>query len=378
MPMNRRDMILSGAAVFVAPLVASDASAQVIAARGVGTVAVSGRAPSPSQRAAAITAAQINAVERHIAETNPARSAMFQSARASLAANIDEYLLNTTTLSEEVNRSARTFTIVVRADINGARLDSLLLAQAQPQQAPGGGSDIVIVYLSRAQTSVQTFADRTYSRTDTSSGGSNQSRYSRDASEGERVRQNSVSTSDRIEEAGSSSNTTSNTIESGGSVTRRADVAQYTVSPATDVNQTMTGIFAGAGLNVVEAEFVDGIDLPAVRSDFGEGDDLRPETLRGLVSAVRSAGVRYVSIGTLTTGMQDRDPVSGNVRVPVTVNARLYDLSRQFPRVVSSVGPIQFAGLGPDQSVAQTNAMQNAADAAARRLVDEMLTRGVQ
>ena len=80
----------------------------------------------------------------------------------------------------------------------------------------------------------------------------------------------------------------------------------------------------------------------------------------------------YLALGTLDIGMQDTDPVTGLTRIYVTVTAKLIDVTTRFPRTVSSVGPVQFSGTGPDASVAQTNALKRAADSAARELAAQL------
>lgn len=46
----------------------------------------------------------------------------------------------------------------------------------------------------------------------------------------------------------------------------------------------------------------------------------------------------------------DQDPNSGLVRVAVTVNARVFDLTQTIPDTIASVGPVQYAGVGPTDS----------------------------
>ena len=52
-------------------------------------------------------------------------------------------------------------------------------------------------------------------------------------------------------------------------------------------------------------------------------------------------------------------------------------LPEELPKKVASVGPIQYAGLGPDQIVAQRNALILAAREASKSLVDQMNAKGL-
>ena len=102
-----------------------------------------------------------------------------------------------------------------------------------------------------------------------------------------------------------------------------------------------------SGYNLVPSEYVQQIDLQAIRNDYARGNDLAPQTLRAMVQAVKAANLTYVVLGTMDVGMVDVDPVTGNKRVYVSINARLLDLSGAYPRPVAAIGPAQYSGPGP-------------------------------
>ena len=120
------------------------------------------------------------------------------------------------------------------------------------------------------------------------------------------------------------------------------------------------------------------LSIERIRSEFSTGDDLGSEVLRSTVDGVRNAGIPLLAYGTLDVGMQDVDPISGNVRVTVTVTGKVLDVTGRFPRTVTSVGPVQYFGLGSDASVARTNALAQAAERAAEQMVDELNVKNVR
>ena len=65
-------------------------------------------------------------------------------------------------------------------------------------------------------------------------------------------------------------------------------------------------------------------------------------------------------------------------RVAVTVNARVLDLSQQIPDTIASVGPVQYAGVGPSEDEARTAALKLAASSAARELTAQLTNLGVK
>lgn len=352
-------------------LLSAAAFADTPAEKGMGSVNYGWRLSSEN-RQEAVRKAKVNAIERYIADTNAARSRVFDQQRERIAAHIDDYVLGATVLSEDDNKAAKTYSVTVRADINGTRLLNDL----------GGGSasasdvastqhnTLTFLFLARSQASVQSFDAKVYKRADVDTS------TARKTNEGESIHGNNVGTSDHAEEHASVAVTT------GGSTTRKADKVDWAVSRATEINTAMTGIFADAGYDVVEADQVEGasnglLNIDQIRGAYGHGDDLPSKLTHDATLGVQQAGIGLFALGTLDVGMQDVDPVSGNARVYVTVTGKVYNVQGRFARTLSSVGPVQYAGLGPDASVARTNALKIAAQKAAQQMVDELNNKGL-
>lgn len=365
-------------ALVAALLISAPAFAQITNSRGMASVRYAGPAASPDDKARAQGEAKLNAVERHIAETNPAKQRLFDNSRSQLLASVDSLLLTTTVLSETDDPLAKTLTTVVRVEINSGRLENALADASGASPVTGDGPMVAVVFVSRTPSDIRTFSDRVFTRADATADSQGSNSFRNETKEGEKVDSRSVSTSDRADTSTSSSVRNSVSAETGGSVTRTADKVEWTVSSSEDVDQQMTGIFANAGLEVVPSEFIDGLDLDAARQDFGEGDDLDAATLRAMAAAVKGSDIPYLILGTLDEGLADTDPVSGSSRVYVKVKARIYELTRAFPRVLSAVEPTEYAGLGPNPSVARTNALKLSASEVAKKLVDEITVKGVR
>jgi hypothetical protein len=105
---------------------------------------------------------------------------------------------------------------------------------------------------------------------------------------------------------------------------------------------------------------------------------MKSTTLQSVVSGMRTANIPYVAIGTLDVGMADQDPSTGLARVGVTVNAKIYDVTQTIPDTIASVGPVQFAGMGPTEAEALANALKLAANNAARELISQVTNIGVR
>ena len=201
--------------------------------------------------------------------------------------------------------------------------------------------------------------------------------------ESERVGRGGVKTSTAVDRSVNASANRSVKVETGGSTTDKSDDVTWRLVPSQGLNAQFTGVFAKAGFDVVEAAYVEPqskglLSVKAIERDYETGNDLSPETLRNTAQGLKNAEIPYLALGTLDVDKKDTDPSTGLVRVYVTVTGKILDLNTRFPRVVSSVGPVQFAGTGPTEAVAQTNALKLAADNAARDLVSQINNVGVR
>lgn len=362
---------------FLMCMAVSNGLAQTVSVKSMGTATYGFRLDDDTRREAMRRAA-LNALEVYIAESSQAKVKLFAARRDEFAEQLDRFVLSSTLLSEDVNKGAKTYSVVVRSEINAALLQAELDAGSAVQNTPAGERSLLtFVFVARAQGSSQSFDDKVYQRVDSQASVEQQSVRAEETAEGEQIGGSSISTSGSIGVNDSVSVSTSASTTTGGSTTRKADAITWTVSSAAEVNTAMSGIFSNAGYEVVEAEYVEGesggqLSVARIREEFSTGNDLSSEVLRSTVNGIRTAGIPLMAFGTLDVGMQDRDPASGLVRIPVTVTGKVLDVSGRFPRTITSVGPVQFFGLGPDASVARTNALSLAAEQAAGQMVDEL------
>lgn len=370
-------------AICLAVWLPHQAFAQVASAKGMGSVDYAGKL-RPEDRKEAQQKAAMAAVETYLAETNVAKVKIFAARRQEFAGKLDQLVLGSTILSDNDDKASRRYTVVVRADINAALLRAELDGgSATASSSQSQRSLLTFLFMSRQQDTAQSFQDREYRRVDAKGSARSSSSQSMSTVEGEKIGRGSIGTSDAVRSSSSASGNASAAVESGGSTTRRSDRISWKVANSNEINTAMTGVFSSAGYEVVEAEYVEAesrglLSVARVRKDFSDGNDLSADTMRATANGVRAADVRYLAVGTMDIGMRDTDPVSGNVRVHVTVTGKVLDVSGRFPRTVSSVGPIQFAGLGPDESVARTNALTLASEKAAQTMVDELNVRSVK
>jgi len=359
------------------------ALAQIENAKGSATVTYAGKI-KPEDKNKAFREAQVKAVERYYAESGDSESANFDNVRDKVLENLDKFVLSASLISEQEFPDKKQYNVVVRIELNVAKLRNTLKANsAIGSTAAANKSPLTFVFMARQVASVKEYDARQVKRVEVR-GEASANRSDREkTSESERVGGGSVKTGAAADRSMTASAQRSLTVETGGSRLQKADDTAWRLIPAQSLNAQFTGVFAKAGFDVVEAAYVEPqsqglLSVKAIERDYETGNDLAPETLRNTAQGLKNAQIPYLALGTLDVGVKDTDPGTGLVRVYVTVTGKILDLNSRFPRTVSSVGPVQFAGTGPTESVAQTNALKLAADNAARELVSQINNVGVR
>lgn len=333
--------------------------------------------------------AALKAVETYYAEAGQSESANFDAIRARILENQDRYILDTTVLSEIDDTRELRYTVAVRVSLNVANLRNAVQASsAIGKAAQGEKSAMSFVFVSRQVDSTKSYDDRVYKRQDKSAqmAGSALSKdsYKESTSEGESVGKSRVSTSgSATRETGQNvdvSVKTTVTSETGGSTTRKATETTWRVLPSANLNQVFVSKFSEAGYDVIEAAMVESavFKVANIEADYKSGNDLQPQTLRAIAAGMKENQIPFIALGTLDVGLPDKDPQTGLMRVAVTVNAKVWDVTKPIPRTRLAVGPVAYAGVGPTEDEARGNALKAAASNAAQELSSRMTTMGLR
>lgn len=324
--------------------------------------------PDPQVRQAALAAAKQNAMTRFASSFGPAKYKLFEKVAPQIYSQIDQYVIDAIVVDEGANKDAKVYYAVIRASINDAKLDALLNSQgeANGQAHVAKGAGISFLFVARETASVQTFDAR---RTTVESA---QSAVTAHQSQGLAGGKASFS----------ESSDATKTVATGGSSVKKADEVGFRVTSPENINTAMTEVFSSKGFDVTEyADVVNecgGAEPNKIYAEFARADELSRETRNSAFTAARQCAIGSFAFGTMDIGLQDVDPVTGNKRVYVSVRAQLLDITGRLPHVIASVGPVQYAGLGPDQSVAMRNALQLAAAEVAKTMADQLNAKGAR
>jgi len=362
---------------------ASSAQAQVAQAKGKASVPYAAASAPADAKAKALVAAELKAIEGYYAQAGEAESANFDGIRDQIAANLDRYVLDSTVLAESDDVAAKRYTVTVRVELNVAKLRIATKANSAVGKAGRSEkSQLAFVFVSRQVDSEKAFDDRIYKRVDATVTASGDVSVSRKGTEGEKITKSQVATNASVDAQARAKGQATATTESGGSTTRKATETTWKLLPSADIDTLFLQTFTGAGFKALEAADVEEaakglFHVSAIEDDYRSGNDLKSATRQTITRGMRVAGVPYVAIGTLDVGLPMTDPQTGLFRVAVTVNAKMLDVTQNIAETLASVGPTQFAGSGPTEAEARTNALKLAANSTARELASQLTSQGI-
>jgi hypothetical protein len=351
--------------------------------QGQASLSYTGKSVPPAVRSQAIQAAELKAIETYYAKAGGSESANFDSIKNTVAANLDQYVLDETIIEEQDRKDVHEYTVSLRATLNVSRLDNAIKSASGAAAVPMTAKSQMTFLVAARQASTQTdFDAHTYQRMDVDSKVKGASSVAEQTTEGESISKSQVSTNGSKAVSGEAQATASLAIERGGSTTRKASETSWRIFPSSNVDQVLAVAFHQAGFRAVDAAQVEPysggrLHVAAVQDDYRSGMDLKSQTLQDVEAGLRNAKIPYLMFGTLDVGFANTDPVTGLLRVPVTVNAKVLDLSSMIPDTVAIVGPVQYAGLGPTEQEAQINALKLAAQNAAKDLISQLDSAGV-
>lgn len=337
--------------------------------------------------------ATLKAVEAYYAESGQSEAANFDAIRSKILGDQGRYILDSTVIAEDDNKKDFKYTVVVRASLNVANLRNAVQANSAVGRASDGERSMLsFVFVSRQVASEKIFDDHVYKQSEESARVSGSATRQEASATKEKTREGESIKKSQVDTYGSKTQQRDDrasvdaslkvvaTSETGGSTTRRASESTWRLLSSANLNQVFVSTFSQAGYDVVEAAMVESekFKVSDIENDYKSGNDLQAKTLRSIAFGMKEASVPYVALGTLDVGLPAKDPQTGLMRVGVTVNAKVWDVTKPIPRTKSAVGPVVYLGVGPSEDVARANALKLAANSAAQELSSRMNTIGIR
>jgi len=353
--------LLAGAVMMAA---AASAFADRVEVKGIGTYQYEGgffssSKPTDEETAKAVALANANAWKNYVAKLNPARQQGLAQHEKEALDNLGRFIIDSVIVDSAKDPETRTVRVVTRVAFNDEAVSQFIgetTVGANGQKAARSqDSAFSFLFMARKATTITQFDAR-------------------------RTRIAKAETVTTQAADGGVAATAQVTV--GGSTQRKEDAVTYAVTSSQDLDTAMGDVLTSSGIEYYSYDDIvtncNGVPVKKFQSEFVDADELTPQTRASVINAARACDIRYFAYGTVDTEVATTDPVTGNQKVFVSVRSQLWDLRQRLPRKIGSVGPKQYAGLGPNQSVASRNALNDASRDLARNLVDQLNAKGIR
>ena len=327
--------------------------------------------------------AEVKAIEAYYAKAGQSDFTNFDSNRDKILGNLGRYVLEATVVNEQDRTDVKQYSVTIRVTLNMPALNSAIKeSSAIANVAKSGKSKLTFLFVARQASDLTTYDPHVFKRVDTSLKTNRSNSVTENGTEGETITRTQVSTNATKTSSGTSLANASAQVESGGSTVHKVAEVSYRLFPISSLDAVFGNSFETAGFRVIEASDVEPysggkLHVATVQEDYKTSLDLKSQTLVDVEAGLRNAQIPYLALGTLDVGFATSDPATGLIRVSVIVNAKIMDLTDTIPETVATVGPVQYNGLGPTDTEAQTNALKLAAQNASHDLISQLTNAGI-
>lgn len=260
---------------------------------------------------------------------------------------LDDYLIETTVVDSVSNKAGNSCDILVRIKINETAVNAKLnVSSAIGQVDSGEGSTISFIFVGRQVTSIKSFDAKNVSIAS-------------------------------VEETKNTLKTTT-----GGSVEKKSAKEKYEIIATTDFDSSFNKVLTENGFESTDYNDVfsecGGASSASIKAEFAKNDELSAANRKKAIDAAKKCEVKYFALGYMNVSVPDKDPVTGNEIVIVSINGMVWDIAKKLPKKIGSVGPVQYSGLGSDQNTARRNALNKAAAEAAKDIVAQLNSKSIK
>lgn len=359
--------LISLSLLFVATFFSFNLLSQTVTEKGIGTVELDrstcrdGKPADRNKQLDAIEKAKISAWEKYTSTFTSEKISTYENLSSSSPHN--EFIIDYVVLSSDCSKSDRTFTVVIRANINEAKLNSALRSSSGSSQTQKNlqGQGIVVLVVPRKTTEAKSFDARVTKQSMT--------KNSLEADELIVADENSTSITE--------SSTQRQSVTTGGSTSSKATQRTYEIGDINDANAQINNVLAPLGMRTFNAARLESMAqrygyepfLNEVLNQFsGKAGDLganiSPQKQNEIIDIIIDVGqgrLNYFLLGTVDYSVPRDDPDTGAKKSDVLVNIQLFRIDDFFgAESVASVGPEIKSAFGETDVLAQTAALKKA------------------
>tara|TARA_B100000575_G_scaffold200746_1_gene162656 strand:+ start:2055 stop:3191 length:1137 start_codon:yes stop_codon:yes gene_type:complete len=363
--------LISLSLLFIATFFSYNLLSQTVTEKGIGTVKLDrstcrdGQPADRKKQLKAIEKAKTSAWVKYTSTFNSEKISAYDKWFSSdvLRSPIKEFIIDYVVLSSDCSKSDRTFTVVIRANINEAKLNNALRSSSGSSQTQKNlqGQGIVVLVVPRKTTEAKSFDARVTKQSMT--------KNSLEADELIVADENSTSITE--------SSTQRQSVTTGGSTSSKATQRTYEIGDINDANAQINNVLAPLGMRTFNAARLESMAqrygyepfLNEVLNQFsGKAGDLganiSPQKQNEIIDIIIDVGqgrLNYFLLGTVDYSVPRDDPDTGAKKSDVLVNIQLFRIDDFFgAESVASVGPEIKSAFGETDVLAQTEALKKA------------------
>ncbi len=344
-----------------------DLSAQTVTEKGIGTVKLDRstcRDGQPADRKK-----QLNAIEKAKTSAWVKYTSTFSSDKMQALNKVgnsfvlNDYIIDYVVLSSDCSKKDRAFTVIIRVNINEAKLNNILRSSSGSSQNQQNlqGQGIVVLVVPRKTTEAQSF----------------DARVTRQSMTKKSLEADELIASDENSTSITESSTQRESVTTGGSTSTKATKRTYEIGDINDANAQINNVLAPLGMRTFNAARLESMAqrygyepfLNEVLNQFSGnsgdlGANISPQKQNEIIDIIIDVGqgrLNYFLLGTVDYSVPRDDPDTGAKKSDVLVNIQLFKIDDFFgAESVASVGPEIKSAFGETDVLAQTAALKKA------------------
>jgi len=308
----------------------------------------------------AFKTACLKGLKKYVNTFDDAKYQNYRKVKNKIEDNFLDYLV-CDFIDDDQLKKEKTYQVTVRVEIFENEINSMLIDN-NTNAGNNIKSGIALVMFALQVDDAKSFDIKEYQRSDTSS--------TENASQ--------IEASDGVETISNSEVTTSETSTTGGSNETKSDIikSSYSEKATEDFLGAFTEEFVMTNFELTDVYMLFDDDVSdlydEMRAEIEGGGQPKQRTKAKLIGMIQKnhEDMGHVIYAKVYLGQKEIDQSTGNTRVVAQVNGEVWNITERRPKLVSTVSPAVFAGLGSTLDVARTNALKQSSDSSSKTIIN--------
>lgn len=308
----------------------------------------------------AFKTACLKGLKKYVNTFDDAKYQNYRKVKNKIEDNFLDYLV-CDFIDDDQLKKEKTYQVTVRVEIFENEINSMLIDN-NTNAGNNIKSGIALVMFALQVDDAKSFDIKEYQRSDTSS--------TENASQ--------IEASDGVETISNSEVTTSETSTTGGSNETKSDIikSSYSEKATEDFLGAFTEEFVMTNFELTDVYMLFDDDVSDIydemRAEIEGGGQPKQRTKAKLIGMIQKnhEDMGHVIYAKVYLGQKEIDQSTGNTRVVAQVNGEVWNITERRPKLVSTVSPAVFAGLGSTLDVARTNALKQSSENSSKTIIN--------